>query len=91
MKKQRVPIYWDHGGVTHACQSAKYDGDIRMVWTLCGVNVLDDQAYWYGRDAQGALVTCPVCLAALVPAEPVMGRHQNTAKRQSPSPIKLAE
>lgn len=62
MKKQRVPIYWDHGGFTHACQSAKYDGDIRMVWTLCGVDVLDGQAYWFDHGERGAIVTCSKCL-----------------------------
>lgn len=58
----RVPIYWDHRGVTHACEHAKYDGADRMVWTRCDIDVPDDEAYWFDRGAAGAVVTCPACL-----------------------------
>lgn len=67
MTKQRVPIYWDSGGVTHSCESAKYDGDVRMVWTKCGIDVLDAKAYWFAegwRAVHGATVTCPTCIVA---------------------------
>jgi hypothetical protein len=64
MRKQRVPIYWDHGGATHACQSTKIDGGVRLVWTLCDIDVPHDEAYWFDRGAAGAEITCSQCLVA---------------------------
>ena len=56
-------ILWtDPAGATHRCERAELFPSVKVVWTLCGIDLPEDNAAYLPGD--GDRVTCPKCLVA---------------------------
>lgn len=59
------PIWWtDKDGVTHVCEGANVHPDIRLIWTLCEIDVPGGEAYLPATGDYG--LSCSKCI--LVPS-----------------------
>ena len=53
------PMFWtDKTGVTHKCEGADVHKGIRLLWTLCEIDVPANSAFLPAGDDR---VTCKVC------------------------------
>lgn len=59
-------IHWAGRGSVHACEGADVHPGIRLLWTLCEIDVPANTAY---LPATGDEVTCERCCAAMIAAE----------------------
>ena len=53
------PIFWQRGDTIHAVEGADVHPDIRLLWTLCEIDVPAGEAF-ISRDAK---ITCEKCAA----------------------------
>src|SRR5690348_13644006 len=70
------PIFWrDDRGILHRCEGADVHGDVRLIWTLCGVTFGRMRPTPRRMSGQVAINVCWLCLRrAMAPAARPSGR-----------------
>lgn len=53
-------IVWNQRGVVHAVVGADIDPDVRLLWTICEIDVPANAAHLMAREED--TVNCPKCM-----------------------------